>query len=153
MKGAFWLTPPCCLASWLCCVASCAPADPYGVGKTCPVEGQVFQNGARLTLKPGTFGRVWFHPDAGKGNQCPQVAVGDLNEAGEFKLTMRDQPGAPPGWYKVAVVVTVEIDPHQPKRPRKSFVNEKYGNPKTSKLAVQVVDNAPPGSYDLRLSK
>jgi hypothetical protein len=81
------------------------------------------------------------------------VPVGHLDEEGRFKLRTRDRDGAPVGWYKVAVVATEKIDPNHPAKKRKSLVNAKYGNPATSKLAVQVMEHAAAGSYDLRLTK
>lgn len=137
----------------VCCLTGCASGDPYDIGKTYAVEGRLFVDGKPLVMGQGTFGHVWFHPDAAKGNKCPQVAVGDLVDEGRFKLRTRDREGAPAGWYKVAVVATEKIDPNQPAKKRKSLVNAKYGNPATSKLAVQVVEDAAARSYNLKLTK
>jgi hypothetical protein len=126
--------------------------DTYHVGATFPVQGQVTVSGKALEMTTGKFGRVWFYPDVAKGNRCPQVAVGDIDKDGKYKLSMRDRDGAPAGWYKVMVTATEEIDPSRPGKKRKSFIHARYGGPETSKLAVRVVEEPRPGSYDLNLS-
>jgi hypothetical protein len=140
------------LALAMLTLAGCG-GDPYEVGPTVPVAGRVLVNGQPLRLGPNTFGRVWFHPDAARGNACPQVASGDIDGEGNYRLTMRGREGVPPGWYKVMVVATEQIDPNRPKRKRKSFVNRRHGAVETSGLAVQVLEGATANAYDLRLSK
>jgi hypothetical protein len=127
--------------------------DPFEVGGTVPVAGRVLVNGQPLRLGTDDFGRVWFHPDAAKGNTCPQVAVGDIDAEGNYRLTTRGRDGVPPGRYKVMLVATEQIDPNRPKRKRKSFVHPRYGAVETSGLSVQIVEGAEPGAYDLRLGK
>lgn len=146
--------PVCAL--WLLASASAAAGcggDPYQVGDLVPVEGQVQMVGQPLRLGESTFGRVWFHPDTSKGNACPQVPTADLDANGTYRLSTRGRPGAPPGWYKVMVVVTEQIDPTRPSRRRKSFVHLRYGAVETSGLAVCVSATPAQGAYDLRLRK
>ena len=66
--------------------------------------------------------------------------------------------GAPPGWYKVVVTATttdVNVPPGKRRdHPRpKSLVAAKYGQAKTSELAVEVVESPIPGAYDLKLTQ
>lgn len=121
----------------MACAAGCG-RDPYGLGKTVPLEGTVHVAGKPLTHDAKAFGKVWFYPDSGKGNKCPQVAVSEIDKEGRFKLFIGEKPGVPPGWYKVAVVATEQIDPHKPGKKRKSFVPAKYGDAETSGLRVEV---------------
>jgi hypothetical protein len=125
--------------------------DRYGIGQTVPVSGKLLVNGKPLQLKPNAFARVWFHPDAAKGNKCPQVASGDVDSVGNYTLSMRGQHGVPPGWYKVMVIATEHVDPRQPKKKRPSFIQRKYGNVGTSGLRIEVVEAAGAGRYDLKL--
>jgi hypothetical protein len=126
-------------------------ADTYKVGPTVPVEGRILVNGKPLRLGERTFGRVWFHPDAARGNACPQVASADLDGEGHYRLTMRGRAGVPPGWYKVMVVAVEQIDAAKPSRRRRSFVPTRYGAVETSGLRVQVVEEPASGAYDLHL--
>jgi hypothetical protein len=126
-------------------------ADAYKVGHIVPVEGRILVNGKPLRLGDRTFGRVWFYPDAAKGNTCPQVATGDIDGEGRYRLTMRGREGVPPGWYKVMVVAVEQIDAAKPARRRQSFVPPRYGAVETSGLCVQAVAEPATGAYDLRL--
>jgi hypothetical protein len=133
------------------CLASCGGNDPYRLGKTVPVEGQVFYKGKPLAINEGEFGRVWFHPDPAKGNKTPQVAVGDIDAEGKFTLATRGQAGVPLGWYKVMIVATEQIDPTQPKRKRQSLVPARYTAVQTSPLTVEVVEQPTAEAYHLQL--
>lgn len=120
-----------------------APAVPPGH----PVSGAVILDG-RPFLIPGTaFGKVWFHPDPGKGNTGQAVIVGHVDEHGRYELP----GGAAAGWYRVSVVVAEKVDTQNPSGRRKSLVAARYGRPETSGLAVEVGPNPAPGGYDLRL--
>lgn len=132
-------------------LASCGSGDPYGIGKLVSVEGRILLRGKPLVIEDGEFGRVWFHPDAAKGNKCPQVAVGELDAEGKFRLRTRGQDGAPLGWYKVAVIATEQIDPQRPKRKRRSLVPAVYHAAETSPLSVEVVEEPVAGAYVLKL--
>jgi hypothetical protein len=128
-------------------------SDVYGVGQVVPVEGQVFVQGQPLRLPNGSYGRVWFHPDEGRGNTCPQPAQADIDSEGRFHLTTRGQVGVPPGWYKVMIVATEPGDSRKPSKLRKSFVNRRYAAVETSGLAIEVVASPRPGAYDLKLTR
>jgi hypothetical protein len=134
-------------------LVSSGSSDRYGVGAVVPVSGQLTLNGKPLRLKPNAFARVWFYPDASKGNNCPQVASGDVDAQGHYQLSTRGRDGAAPGWYRVMVIATEHVDPNQPSRRRPSFVAARYGSPQTSGLAVRVVEAPSAGAYDLHLRK
>jgi hypothetical protein len=126
----------------LCVLAGC------GQGETAiPVEGKVLVDGQPLTV-----GTVIFTPDAARGNLSKHEPRGQLDANGFYRATMtKDRAGVPPGWYKVSISAQRLKDPKDPY----SFVSlipTKFANPETSGLALQVVDNAAPGAYDIALS-
>jgi hypothetical protein len=75
-------------------------------------------------------------------------------------VNTRGKPGAPPGWYKVIVTAVAE-PPEHPKAPGKhagrpvaqSLLPAKYGQAKTSDLALEVVEQPASGAYDLKLRR
>jgi hypothetical protein len=140
------------LVCGLLVLAGCG-GDAYNVGGTVPVAGTVSLGNEPLRLSASTFGKVWFHPDASAGNTSGQVAVGDIDADGGYKLFTRDAPGAPPGWYKVAVVVSERTEPGQAHKRRKSLISAKYGDPEKSGLRVEVRGQTQDTAYDLRLSR
>jgi hypothetical protein len=130
----------------------CTGADLYHVGQTYPVEGTVFVDKSPCGIPKDGYGRIWLYPDTNKGNQCPQVPVGELDSEGRFRIATRSLPGAPAGWYKVQVVAKA------PPGKRKSdkgtdLVPAKYGNVKESGLALEVVAEPRDGMYDLKLRR
>lgn len=105
--------------------------------KVVPVRGKVTLNG-----QPLSTGRVMTLPTMGRG------AGGEINADGTFELTTPDfGKGAAPGVHKVAVqaydnagVANLET------AAGKSLVPERYGNPATSGLMINVTadgENAP----------
>jgi hypothetical protein len=111
-----------------------------------PVEGQVKING-----KPLTRGTVILYPDKGKGNTTKHEPRGNLEADGRFKIATHPKAGAPPGWYKVAVIATEPGDPKNPYALPRSLIPEKFGKPDESRLTLEVRSDAPPGAYDLDL--
>jgi hypothetical protein len=116
--------------------------------KLVPVVGRITVDGTPLTT-----GSVSFRPDKAKGNASPHEPAGDIDAQGNYKLytaLKADTPkaGAPPGWYKVAVI-SAEPGVYPP---RKFFIDPKYGNIRTSPLSVEVTEGAAPGAYDFKLS-
>jgi hypothetical protein len=103
--------------------------------------------------KPLTTGSISFRPDKAKGNTTPYEPAGDIDAQGNYKLytaitTDAPREGAPPGWYKVAVI-SAEPGVYPP---RKFFLPPKYGDIETSSLTREVVEGAAPGAYDFDLS-
>ena len=128
--------------------------DDSGVGKTFPVAGKVTINNVPLTARSTI---VLFKPDASKGNSSTFEPSGTVDGEGNYTLQTKGKRGAPPGWYKVVVTAREESPPAHPKSPRhrpvaRSLAPAKYGQANTSDLSIEVVENPPPGAYDLKLT-
>lgn len=111
-----------------------------------PVEGQVTYQG-----QPLKTGSLVFQPDAAKGNTSTLTPSGTLGPDGRYKLYTQERPGAPPGWYKVGVVAQ-EAPPNDPYAMR-SLIPQRYGDPQTSGISIEVSASAPAGAYDIRLTQ
>jgi hypothetical protein len=125
------------------------------VGKTYPVEGRITFDGQPLTAQTTV---VLLKPDASRGNTSSFEPAGTVDAEGNYRVFTKDREGAPSGWYKVIVTATsAGVETPQGKRlhhPRpKSLLPAKYGQTKTTDLAVEVVANAAPGAYDLKLTR
>jgi hypothetical protein len=112
-----------------------------------PVEGQVKFKGKALTT-----GTVILYADAAKGNTTKHEPRAPIEPDGHYKIITHPNEGAPPGWYKVAVVVTEPSDPKNPYSPPRSLIPEKFGKPDESGLTLEVRSLPPPGAYDLDLN-
>src|SRR5206468_467634 len=77
--------------------AGCGDAGNYQ-----PVSGKVLIDGRPLAGKSGS---VLFKPDAARGTPDPFEPAGKLDAEGNYTLLTRGKAGAPPGRYKVVVVV------------------------------------------------
>lgn len=122
-------------------VAGCEPQGP----KLHPVSG-------RVTLKDGTpvkFGHVILHADADQGNATREISQGTIRD-GEYTIMTGMKPGAVAGAYKVSIEAAAEVDEKNPYFTR-WFAHEKYVNPDTSGLTMQVVESPEPGRYDFKL--
>jgi hypothetical protein len=133
-------------------MAGCAS----GIGKTVPVAGIVTWNG-----KPLEGGIIVFRPDRSKGN-TGRDAHGVIEADGSYALFTasgaQEREGAAPGWYQVGVVSTKEADPGAKRigampPPATSRIPIEYANPAASGLAVEVVESAPAGAYDIKLAR
>jgi hypothetical protein len=129
-----------CLAAALVSLAGCR-----GV-KRAPVTGNVMLDG-----KPMKGGVLRFSPNTAKGNQARVNCTGPVHD-GRYELrtsgVLPSETGAgvPPGWYKVVVVSNLPGAP-------KVDVNSKYTSEATTPLEIEVVDNPPPGRYDIQLER
>src|SRR5262249_12029735 len=112
--------------------------------KLVQVEGKVTFRG-----QPVPRGFVTFFAEPKKGNQSQEVPIGNI-EDGEYHVVTRTTDGMTPGWYNVAVNAAKQIDPKNPYF-TDWLVPEKYSNPKTSKLEIQVVEKPAPGAYDINI--
>jgi hypothetical protein len=147
IRSAYRYLTAVCLWGSIVFVVGCG--DSGGVNLQ-PVVGKVTVNGKPLTT--GT-GKVSFRPV--KGSAIPQQPAADIEEDGTYRVSTEGKEGAPPGRYQVLVV---DVEPRDPKDPfpygpRKTHVNFKYSNPKTSDLYIEVVPSPAPGAYDLKLTK
>jgi hypothetical protein len=100
-------------------------------------------------------GVVIFYPDSGKGNTSKFEARGKLESDGTYDLTSDNaaSKSIPLGWYKVAVRANVPSNPKDEYSLPKSVIPDKYKDPKTSGITIEVVAGAAPGTYDLKLEK
>jgi hypothetical protein len=126
--------------------------DSSGVGRTLPVRGTVTLDGQPLTAATTV---VLFKPDAAKGNQSLFEPVGTVDGQGRYTLFTRGKRGAPPGWYKVIVTATdgrVSAATKDRHPAPGSLLPALYGHEKTTPFTVEVVEDAAPQAYDLKLT-
>jgi hypothetical protein len=133
--------------------------------KTVPVSGKITLNGMPIGDADAT---VMFRPDPDKGNTNTLDFSGVADENGVYELCYANgKPGAAPGWYKVAVVVTefpgakaakaaaAKGKIRQPgpgAHGRKALMDPKYTIPSQSGIEIEVVENPSPGAYDLNVT-
>jgi hypothetical protein len=117
-------------------------------GKRTTVKGNVTVGGKALPR-----GMVVLSPDESKGNDSKEEPRGEIDAEGNFTISTRhDQPGATPGWYRIAVTATKELDPKNPYFSASDWLlPTRYIDYKTSGLSFEVVENPEPGRYDLKL--
>lgn len=98
------------------------------------------------------MGNITFHPDASKGNNWLEEAVGAVQPDGTYELEARGQKGAAKGWYKVGVSVAEVLDPNNPYVTKWLMPNpEKYQNWQKSGISIEVVEKPEAGQYDIKL--
>ena len=115
------------------------------------VEGKVMLGAKLLATDAHTTGTVVLHPDKSKGNASLEEPRGPIDSGGNFRIATGTKPGAAPGWYKVTVDAAKVIDPKNPYHSASGFLMpERYLDNETSTHAIQVVENAPAGTYDLK---
>ena len=112
-----------------------------------PVAGKVTVEG-----QPIRTGSVTFRPDASKGNKTLHHPTGNIDAAGNYVLYTINKPGAPPGAYRVMVFADGNPNP-RPGVPPQWLHHEKYTTESSTDLRMEVVENAPAGTYDLKLSR
>lgn len=122
-------------------------------------EGKVLYKG-----KPAIGAQVLLVPE---GDDSPDAVKprGRVGPDGVYRLTTYPAPdgkpdGAPPGKYLVSLRWTsrpaIAADPDEPDPagppggPRRDFLRDKYSNPKTSGLTVQVEPNKPIAPIELK---
>jgi hypothetical protein len=123
-------------------LAGCGTAETW-----LPVAGQVKFGGVPLAK-----GTIILYPDAAKGNTAMHEPRGSI-EAGHYQITTHPHEGAPPGWYKVAIIATEPSDPKNPYSLPRSLIPEKFAKPDESRLTLEVRRDAPSGTYDFDLNK
>jgi len=112
-----------------------------------PVSGKVTAGGELIKK-----GSVSFRPDGSKGNKTLHAPTGDIGADGTYQLYTIGKPGAPPGWYKVIVFADANPNPRPGLEP-KWLHHVKYTNEGSTDVLLEVVEKAPPGTYDLKLSR
>jgi hypothetical protein len=139
--GRVWRCVVCSVALLLAALAGGCGGSRY------PVDGRVLLEGNPLHDKEGA---VVLKPDASKGNKNSVPAIGVLQKDGSFSILTNGQPGALAGWYKVVISATEPGANPNEDTPR--VLNVRYEKEATTPLAIEVVANPGPGSYDLKLS-
>ena len=125
------------------CLPGCSP-DP--IGKTYPVKGKVYLDGALLKA-----GSVAFFP-AEQGEHAPAFEAGArIKQDGTYELSTRGKPGALLGSYKVTVVLQNKVAPERA-GDVVSLVPKEYTSKDTTPLIVEVVKNLADGKYDLQMN-
>lgn len=124
-------------------LAGCSGKQLFDVHGTVYVGDQPVQKGT---------GHVIFHPDESKGNKSLEEANGTIQDDGSYRLETRGQPGAAPGWYKIAVSVSEVMDPNNPYVTKWLMPDPlKYREWAKSGISVEVVKKPQPGHYDIKL--
>jgi hypothetical protein len=123
-------------------IAGCGESGP----KPILVTGKVTLDG-----KPATEGGVVYH-DAATGLK---QFVGGIGPDGTYSVRRKREDGVPPGLYKVTVLVTETPKNAEgiPTSLPKSISSQKFFNPTTTPFEIEVKADAPPGAYDLAVTK
>src|SRR6266849_923654 len=100
-----------------------------------PVSGKVTYKG-----EPLTTGTVILVADAAKGNSTKHEPRGSVDDQGNFEVSTAGKPGAPPGWYKVAVVANKPGNPSKLYAVTGSLLPKKYGSANSSEIAIEVTE-------------
>jgi hypothetical protein len=132
---------PLACAVFVAAAAGCGERGP----KLVPVEGRVM-----VGAKPVSNGYVILYPDKSRGNTSLEEPRGAIDPGGHYKVLTGARAGAAPGWYRVAVTAAAEYDPRNPYF-TEWLIPQRYIDPKTSKLTVEVVEGPDPGAYDFTL--
>jgi hypothetical protein len=143
--------PRWCSAALLACLAlGCGKSDE--LDKLQPVKGKVIFTGK--SVASGNVRAVVLYADKAAGNTTPHEPRGEIDKDGNFEVfTTAKRAGAPPGPYKVAVLLKEAPlpDSKNPYAPEKWLIDEKYGDPEKSGLKLTVVENPADGAYDLKI--
>jgi hypothetical protein len=114
--------------------------------KLFPVSGKV-----SYKAEPLTTGTVILVADAAKGNTTKHEPRGPIDEQGNFQVSTAGTPGAPPGWYKVAVIANKPMNPNKPYAVTGSLLPKKYGTANSSEIAIEVKEKSADAAYDIVL--
>jgi hypothetical protein len=128
-------------------VGACAGCGKDSTGENLlPVRGKVVYQG-----EPLTTGTVILIADASKGNTTKHEPRGSIDGQGTYRVTTAGRPGAPPGWYKVAVIANKPPTPNEPYAVTGSLLPKKYGDANTSELVIEVTEKPDDTAYDIVL--
>jgi hypothetical protein len=113
-----------------------------------PVSGKI-----TVDNQPVTAGQVTLVPlgDTGKMAGKSNLSAGTIDSSGVYTIYTDGRSGAPLGKYKVTV--TPSMVPTGAKEAPTTPFNAKYTDVAKTDAQIEVIDNAPPGKYDLKLSK
>ena len=131
------------------CLVAVLAVGLAGCGDSGP---RLVQVQGRVTLTDGSpvkYGHVILHPDAAAGNKSQEVCQGTIQD-GAYTIHTGARAGAPLGKYRVSIEAAAELDVKNPYF-TEWFADEKYINPDTSGLTMEVAENPEPGRYDFKL--
>jgi hypothetical protein len=140
-----------CGGAVLACLCIGCGAKPTGLENLVPVKGKVVFSGK--PVPGGNTRSLVLTADRSKGNTTEHEPRAEIDKDGNFEVFTANRKGAPPGQFKVAVILKEE--PIRTSKnmyePGKWLIDEKYGSPETSGLTLNVVEN-PEGPYELRIT-
>jgi hypothetical protein len=123
-------------------LGGCEPSGP----PVYPVEGKV-------SLKDGTpieFGYIILYPIVNKDEKTTLDVCQGTIQQGKYTIMTDVRQGAQPGNYRVSIQAAKDINPTNP-YVQEWLADEKYVDPFTSKLTLEVVEMPEPGRYDFKL--
>jgi len=122
-----------------------------------PVSGKVMLDG-----QPLAGGQVSYVP-FDKDQATSGMSAGQIDPSGGYVIYTGGKEGAPPGRYKVTVTPSMTMagdhkDDKSAKDPKAMMAsmmpfNTKFSDPARTTLVITVSKDAPPGTYDLKLTK
>lgn len=139
LRAARTALPLACLMLALGCSGGAKKA-PYG-----PVSGTVTVGGQPVTAGQVTF--IPINPEKGAGG----LSGATIGSDGKYTIYTEGKAGAPLGKYKVTV--SPSMVPTGDGKPPTTPFSTKYTRVDTTPLERDVTDNAPAGTYDLKLEK
>lgn len=134
-----------CLFVSLCALIGLSCKKDSNIPETVPVSGKVTVDGQPVTA--GNVSYTAFDKDQKVGAAC----AGQIDPTGGYVIYTGGKTGAPPGRYKVTVTPSM-IPTGDKKMPSVPF-NTKFSDGAKTPLIINVQANAPPGTYDLKLTK
>lgn len=112
--------------------------------KMAPVSGKVTVAG-----QPLSSGSVTLIPTSGESKAG--LMAGQIDSSGTYTIHTGGKDGAPLGKYKVKV--DPSMVPSGDGKPPVAGFSHKYQDSQQTPLTIEVVENATPGAYDLKLTK
>jgi len=134
-----------CTTAFLFLLAAVTTGCGSGSEKLATVAGKVTVDGA-----PVTAGQVSYIPLA-ENKTKTGMSAGTISSSGEYKIFTSGKEGAPIGKYKV--IVTPSMVPSGSGGMPATPFNNAYSREDTTTLSMEVMASAPPGHYDLKLTK
>jgi hypothetical protein len=124
-----------------------------GGNSLCPVSGKVL-----VDDEPLTKGFVVYHPDDDRAISGEDLPRAELDKEGVYELRSGNQPGAPPGKYRVVIVAqdlsTRAPDARSAVHPEPApLIHRKYFVLEQTPLRAEVKKEAAAGDYDFKVSR
>lgn len=126
--------------------AGCGGSDSLPVGEMAPVKGTVTVDG-----NPVTSGQVSLIPIDQSTQLGGSVCAGTIDSTGGYVIHTAGKAGAPIGRYKVTITPSM-LPSGDNKMPTLPF-DMKYSNMQKTTIVFNVEKDAPPGRYDIKLTK